>query len=369
MKRETTICLSAWIRGIFLTEDVKNRVFLRDSERPAGTAHCKSGVSSAVALPLGVVIVVWLIAVTIGGASAQDGATSGRLGTLASPDSKQQRSRLLAGHVHLLGKTVDQTIEDLQHGRLREFLRSYKQTVDAYNSLTDHVGNASEAIGAASTRLQLARESLGEVGTLTETDPQTRLELSQDVDQLRALLMGQLAVFRAQLDQADERAQQGMLRRMHGIVVRIGQMDGLKRSLQQGGRALMPALAADQLSRRLEEIEEALEIEQQMLGLVANSSRLSVQTLSGQIKRTVLLLQVEASIPRVEIVNLQQTRVEVQGILDHIMTAHQRAANTAAGILTQPVGTDQPFDSEQLLRDVDQLLEQNDGQSPAIDQP
>jgi hypothetical protein len=290
-----------------------------------------------------------------GPAAAPAQAATGRLATL--PDDREATSGdLLAGHVHLLSKTLDRAIEDLQHGDLREFARSYQQMVDAYTTLTDHLGGAEEAVGAAAMRVGLARESLADAGAVGEPDSQQRQKLAEDVDQIRALLIGRLAAARATLERAEGEQREKLLQQMGGLVARIGQLDKLKRTFEEGARPLVPGLTADDLGRQLDEIDEALAVEQRMLGVVAQAARQSVETLSGHVRRTMLLLEVEAQVPRQQLAQLTAARESVQNTLDEILAAHQRAANGAIRILSRTDDALPIQDAGQLLEQVDRLL-------------
>jgi hypothetical protein len=105
-------------------------------------------------------LVLVLAGVAAGQGDAGDPLLSGSVGTLPASGDMRRPDQLIAGHVRLLGRTLDQAIADLQHSDLRGFTVSYKQMVDSYTALTDQLGEASEALGAAATRVELARAIL-----------------------------------------------------------------------------------------------------------------------------------------------------------------------------------------------------------------
>lgn len=296
-------------------------------------------------------------------ASQANSSSSGRVGTLPGQQETAQRGDLLAGHVYLLGKTVDQAIEDLQNGDLRQFAKSYRRMVAAYTTLSDHIGCAAETVGGATMRVELARESLADVDSIGETDPKARRQLVEDIGQIRALLIGKLAALRARLEHAKEDQKPELLQKMRGLFVRITQLDKLTESVEESARPLLPGLAANELHRQLDEIDQSLEQEEDMLSVVADSAHLSVDTLSQQVRRTMLLLEVEATIPVEQMAELAQTREAVHSVLDEITAAHRRAANSAIDILARSADQTELQNPEQLLQQVDGLLRDHGGES------
>lgn len=280
----------------------------------------------------------------------------GRVGTLPDISSAPPAGDVLAGRVHLLSKTLDRAIEDLQHGDLKRFALDYQRMVEAYTTLTDHVGTAAEAIGGAAMRVELARESLADAGAIVEADPQQRQQLVDDVSQVRTVLLGRLAAVRSELDRADAAQREKLLQQLQGLVARIGQLDRLRETVDEGDRPLVPGPAADQLGRQLDEIDAALQVEQRMLNVVAQAARRSVESLTAQVRRTMLLLDVEAQIPRQQLQQLTATREAVQTELDEILQAHQRAAQNATRLLMQPTEDPVPIEPEALLEQVDRML-------------
>lgn len=283
-------------------------------------------------------------------------AGGGRVGTLPGLRDALPAGDLLAGRLHLLSKTLDRAVNDLQHGDLKRFAQDYQRMVDAYTTLTDHVGTAAESIGAAGMRVELARESLADAGKIAEPDPQQRRQLADDINQVRTVLLSRLAAQRSELDRADAAQRDKLLKQMQALVARIRQLDQLKQTFEEGARALLPGLAADQLGRQLDEIDAALGIEQRMLNVVAQAARRSVEALTAQVQRTMLLLEVEAQIPREQLQQLTATRDAVQTELDEILQAHQRAAQSATAILAAPQNGGTPLEPGPLLEQVDRLL-------------
>ena len=93
-----------------------------------------------------------------------------------------------------------------------------------------------------------------------------------------------------------------------------------------------------------------------MLNVVAQAARRSVESLTAQVRRTMLLLDVEAQIPRQQLQQLTATREAVQTELDEILQAHQRAAQNATRLLMQPTEDPVPIEPEALLEQVDRML-------------
>lgn len=286
-----------------------------------------------------------------------DAARRGKVVQLPDANSGDQRNRLLAGHVHLLNKTIEQAIEDLQHGELREFLKSYRRMVDSYGQLSDHVADAAASIGAAEAQVGLAKRSLTRLDEKPSNRNESRQQLREDLGQVRALLIGRLATLRQQFVEAGQDEQKELMSQIQGLVGRVRQLDQLKSSLNQGSRPLLPGLAAGDLHRQLDVIGQALDEEQRTLGVVARSVGLLVDSTTADMQRTVRLLQIQTSIPREQLAQLAETRKAVQSVLDEVLQAHAVATKSAQNILSAADASAITDDPEQLLREVDRLLE------------
>ena len=265
------------------------------------------------------------------------------------------RNEVLAGRVHLLGKTLDRAIDDLQHVELRQFAQSYKRMVDAYGQLADHVGDASSAIGLARTRVELAKRSLNSLDASHAPDSEQRGKLNEDIGQIRAMLIGKLGSLRALFEHAQGENKEKLLGQIQGFVGRIQQLDRLSAALRENTAPLVPGLTASNLREQLDVVEQTLDQEEQMLVVLSQSMKLLVDSTTGEMRHTMRLLEVSVQIPDEQMLQLSQTRAAVQTVLDEVAQAHARAADSAIEMLskgTPPVTAD----PDELLRQVDQLL-------------
>jgi len=285
---------------------------------------------------------------------------AGRITTLPTDDEGRQRSELLAGHIYLFEKTLDEAIDDLQNSDLKAFAKSYRRMVASYGQLADQVGDASQSLGDASNQVALAKRSLDRIGPNTAVSPERKAMLADDISQIRAMLIGKLSAVRARLDDAQGEQRQKLLSQVKGLVERVHQLDRLNGTLHDGSQPLLPGLASDTLGNQLDAIASALEEERKLLRVVSESVRLLVDNTSAEMRRTMQLLRIEAQLPNAQLNQLLETRKSALKMLDDVTTAHQHAANSALDILSQ---TDQPADianEDDLLRAVDALIDGGD---------
>ncbi len=191
-------------------------------------------------------------------ALAAPASPTGRFSTLPSGEEGRQRTELLAGHLYLFGKSLDQAINDLQHSDLKAFASSYRRMVASYGQLADQVGDASQALGDASNQIELARRSLAHVGASDPAPPNEAAELVTEISQIRTVLIGRLGAFRTRLDGMEGAPRQKLLVQIKGLVQRVEQLDRLHGTLRDGTQPLLPGLAAEGLGEQLDTIAAAL---------------------------------------------------------------------------------------------------------------
>lgn len=308
-----------------------------------------------------VAVGLMLTGIAAGQPGTPDRALSGSVGTLPIRDDDSLPHQLIAGHVRLLGRTLDQAIDHLQHADLRGFAVSYKQMVDSYTALTDQIGEASEALGSAATRIALARSTLTGLSPTPRLDESLRAELAADIEQIQMRLIARMAALRAQVDHADSARREKTLRDLQTLVGRLENLNSLQSLLQQNDRPLAPSLAPAQLNEQLRLMEEAITEEERLLGVVARSAQLLVSNSAAQLRHTMTLLEVQAQLPREQVAQLQRSRAAVQNILDDLVAAHGSAAERAGQMLDGRTVNQKPLDAEQLLRRVDQLIDGSGG--------
>lgn len=291
-------------------------------------------------------------------------APAGRVTTLPADDEGRQRSELLAGHIYLFGKTLDQAIDDLQNSDLKAFAKSYQHMVASYGQLADQVGDASQSLGDAANQVVLAKHALANVGSGSQASPERKVKLAEEIGQIRAMLIGKLGSVRARLEGAHGEQRQPLLAQVKGLVERVQQLDRMDGALRDGTQPLLPGLAAEHLNEQLDTIANALEEERQMLGVVSESVRLLVTNTSAEMRRTMRLLQIETQIPNGQVKQLLETRAAVQHILDEVTAAHRRASHSALNLLASD-GADVNLEEEgDLLRVVDLLIDGNHDSTP-----
>jgi len=287
----------------------------------------------------------------------QRGEAAGRITTLPTDDEGRQRSELLAGHIYLFGKTLDEAIEDLQNSDLKAFAKSYRRMVASYGQLADQIGDASQSLGDASNQVALARRTLDRIEPNTDVPPERKAALVDDISQIRAMLIGKLSAVRARLDDAQGEQRQKLLSQVKGLVERVHQLDRLNGTLHDGSQPLLPGLASDTLGNQLDAIASALEEERKLLRVVSESVRLLVDNTSAEMRRTMRLLRIEAQLPNAQLNQLLETRKSALRMLDDVTTAHQHAANRALDILSPTDLHADIADEDDLLRAVDALID------------
>lgn len=307
-------------------------------------------------------LVVSLVALVSRGVAGEeepnDPTLSGSMGTLPAREDGPPADRLIAGHVRLLARTLDQAIADLQHTDLRGFTESYKQMVDSYTALTDQIGEASEALGAAGTRVELARAILEGMSPSVEIDEQASTELAADIGQMRTRLIARMAALRAQVDHVDSERREKTLHELQLLVRRLENLQSLQASLDQNEHPLAPVLAPVHLEEQLQLMEQMIAEEERLLGVVARSARLMVGNTSTHLRHTMRLLDVQAQLPREQLAQLQQSRAAVQSILDELTVAYGTAAERAGQLLSGGPSRELEMEPEELLRHVDRLVDQ-----------
>ena len=286
---------------------------------------------------------------------AQD--LSGRVGTLPGAESSPVENALLDSHVKLLSTSLDQAIEDLEHGRLKQFAKSSKRMVEAYNRLSDQIGDAASSIGDAQVQVSLATDSLHSLGDAPKLDSAKRRTLTEDISQIRALMMGKLASLKALYEQANTEGDRAKLaQQLSGIVNRVKQLDALGNSLAAGTRPILPGVAANELRSQLDAIDDSLHEEERMLGVLAESVRLLVDATTSEMRRTMRLLEISASIPRRQLNELTRTRIAVQKALNDVAAAHQKAQSEAQLMLTSTPVASGSINQTKLMHEVESLI-------------
>jgi hypothetical protein len=245
----------------------------------------------------------------------------------------------------------------MQNADLRGFAASYQQMVNSYTALTDQLGEASEALGAAATRLELARAVLEGMAPAPQLDESQRVELSGDIEQMRLRMIGRMAALRAQADHADAARRDKALAELHVLVGRLENLNALQASLQQHQRPLAPGTAPAQLAEQLRMMEETIAEEERMLGVIARSAQLLVRNTAAQLRHAMTLLEVQAQLPRAQLAQLAQSRAAVQSVLDDLAAAHGAAAERAGQLLGGAAAGRPPMNADELLRRVDQLID------------
>ncbi|MEX1027913.1 MAG: hypothetical protein WD049_07895 [Candidatus Paceibacterota bacterium] len=279
-----------------------------------------------------------------------------------------QRIGVLDGHLRLLGKTLTQAIDDLQHGDLKQFAESAKRVVEAYGQVADLVGDAAEATGDASTRVALARKSLQGLTTTATHDPQRRRALSDSIGQLRAMSMKKLREARDRYDQTDDpKERQKLLKNIDGLVRRDSQLNQLQHSLVKGSQPLLPGLSSQQVARQLSDFETALNEETEALELVSESTRLLVESTSHDMRHTFHLLEIESQLPAEQMRQLAEMQQTIEGTLEDLTQVHELAARSALELLSGSTEYHPPEDPQELLRRADELLGRS-AQEPLMDE-
>jgi len=304
---------------------------------------------------------LWIVAA--GGAAHADGPTPPPPAGAVPAEA----NRVLAGQLRLLDGSLDQVVQSLEKKSLADVAPAIEQLGLAYTDAGDLLQNAFRRHGACRTRLELAQAMLERLQTSPEEGKVTddRLAaLTGGVTEARRRLVEKLSGLNAELAASQTAAQRRqLLKQMELLSERIEQLDAILASKDE---AAADRFAAGELAAPLKELAGELELEQELLLVMARAVAELAENAVRHTRKALDYLAVESDLPYEMLEELRGVRRSMHQLLGRLDTL--RRVNTVQvreAMSRRPTESlaDGPATETALLERVGRLLKPADAAS------
>ncbi|MEZ5940647.1 MAG: hypothetical protein R3C18_04595 [Planctomycetaceae bacterium] len=262
----------------------------------------------------------------------------------------------VADNLRLLGHSLNEAIDHLEHQDVKAFLLAWENMVETYVETAEAIGQAQENLGDVEMSLALLEEGMAAIGPAPPANPEERERLAEGITSIRSQLLARLAALRQRLDEAatDEDKRQ-LLKQMQGLLVRIEQMDQMTASLAEGAGPVVPGFAMQRMRDDIEQMKQALKDEQESLKMTADTVRTLVRSSADQMEHTFAILDLQQQIPRDQFAALRRNQQGVQQNLNDLIQTQRKMSVHMVNLMTAGVN-DEEIDETTLLESVDALI-------------